>query len=189
MLFKRHWRRLGCLKEKSFLIMFPILFIPSFPSFCSCTHMVTDVLQTYTGAPPGAKLVQCEIKWVIRILHEVRRDQIPFNVPVHNIWITIQHTCFKALPLQLHWLGGLAGLICLVCFYVGCRIWSTMSSDGLICCWLHFFFIKTQRKTLNIWMIIIAFSTHRAGACIGWLFCVKLDHNKQRFGQFVFIGS
>lgn len=38
-----------------------------------------------TGAPPGAELVQCEIKWVIKILRELRRDCIPFNVPVENI--------------------------------------------------------------------------------------------------------
>lgn len=132
----------------------------SFLPFLLLLH--TWLLQTYTGAPPGAKLVQCEIKWVIRILREVRRDQTPFNVPVQNIRITIQHTRFKALPLHLHLLGGIAGLICLVCFYVGftCKIRNNESSDCLICCWLHFF-IKMQRKRLNNWMIITLTCTHR----------------------------
>lgn len=60
----------------------------------SLTHSVT----THAGAPPGAELVQCEIKWVIKILREARRDCIPFNVPVENIWMIIHHACFVPSP-------------------------------------------------------------------------------------------
>ena len=58
------------------------------------THTHTD-----TGAPPGAELVQCEIKWVIKILCEARRDRIPFIVPVEHMneyspwllcWLSLQ---------------------------------------------------------------------------------------------------
>ena len=52
----------------------------------SVTHTVTHSPPTHTnaGAPPGAELVQCEIKWVIKMLREAMQDRIPFNVPVQK---------------------------------------------------------------------------------------------------------